>query len=172
MKAQGKPAAAERGDYYQQYIDRVDSDDLREAFARQDAEIAQLFAELDEAKGNHRYAPDKWSVKQLLGHLIDSERVFGYRAISIARGDQQNLPGFSEDDFVAASNYDSRTLADIEAELLAVRASTRALFAGLADESLTIIGHANGLPASPRAIGYVLVGHLRHHFGVLRERYL
>lgn len=171
MDHRGKPGVEERGDYYQQYIDKVEADDLLVALAEQDQEIEAMFSGLDEERGRHRYAPGKWSVKEVLGHLIDSERVFAFRALSVARGETQDLPGFEEDDYVAASNYHERSLASVREEFRTVRQATRSLFEGLADESLVRIGHANGSPCSPRAIGWIVVGHARHHFGVIRERY-
>jgi len=171
MPTVGKPAASERGEYYQSYIDRVDHDDLFAALADQDAEIEAAFAEWDESQGDHRYASDKWTVKEVLLHLVDCERIFAFRALSIARGETQDLPGFEENDYAAESRPAARTLASVCEEFRAVRRATRALFEGLDPSTLARVGHANGSPASPRAIGYILVGHARHHFDVLRDRY-
>jgi hypothetical protein len=113
----------------------------------------------------------KWSVKEVVGHLSDGERVFSYRALRFARADATDLPGFEENEWVANANFDRRTLASLAAEFATVRAATLALFASLDGEELLRRGTANGQAVSVRALAALLVGHERHHVGLLRERY-
>jgi uncharacterized damage-inducible protein DinB len=127
---------------------------------------------VDEPRTLHRYAPNKWSVKELVQHLVDTERVFSSRALAFARGDATELPGFDENAYAAASHADDRVLEEILEEHAAVRMASLALFTGLADEALTRRGVADGKPYSVRAIPWIVVGHELHHLAVLRERYL
>src|SRR4029077_5181557 len=120
----------------------------------------------------HRYAPGKWSIKEVIGHVSDAERVFSHRALRFARGDRTRLPGFDEKAYTPAGRFDARPLPDLAAELDAVRHATIALFAGLDSEALARRGPANNKEVSVRALAYIIAGHERHHVGILRERYL
>ena len=130
-----------------------------------------LLAGLTEAQGGHAYAPGKWTVKRLVQHLADGERLFCYRALCVARGDEQPLPGFDEDRYAAHDGSDSRTLAAIAADFAAVRAATLTLFAGLDAAAWARRGTANGAPISVRALPWLIAGHELHHLAVLHERY-
>jgi uncharacterized damage-inducible protein DinB len=132
----------------------------------------QLLSGIDEAKANERYEPDKWSIKELVGHLIDSERVFAYRALWIARGDKTPLPGMDQDDFVRGANFDDQTLADLATEFELVRLSTLQLFKSLSDEAWERRGTASDHEVSVRALAFIIAGHEVHHMKVLRTRYL
>lgn len=167
-----RPEAGEYLAYYGRYIDQVPESDAIQALERQLAEMRPLLAGLDEAQGAHRYAPGKWSVKQVLGHVTDSERVFAYRALRFARGDRTPLPGFDENRFAEAAASDLRPVRDLVAELEAVRAASLALFRGLDAEAWTRRGTANEAEISVRALAFVIAGHGRHHTAILRERYL
>lgn len=164
------PAADEHAPYYGKYIAPL-SGDMFELLQSQAKTTAALLAATPESRAGHRYAEGKWSVKEVVGHLSDGERVFAYRALRFARADQTDLPGFEENEWVAAANFDRRTLASIAAEFAAVRAASLALFASFDDEELLRRGTANGNPVSVRALAAILVGHERHHVGLLRERY-
>jgi hypothetical protein len=165
------PDPTEHGLYYAPYIARVPTGDIARTLDAQLGEITALAESFGEARGGHRYAPGKWSVKEVLGHLTDVERIFGYRALRIARGDSTPLAGFEENDYVAHADFDRRTLADLLSDLAIVRRSTVALFASLADEAVVRRGTANGSPLTPRAAAYIIAGHERHHAHILRERY-
>lgn len=164
------PAVDEYAPVYARYLAPL-SGDMLELLRSQAKTTAALLAATPESRGGHRYAEGKWSVKEVVGHLSDGERVFSYRALRFARADATDLPGFEEDDWVASANFDRRTLASIAAEFAAVRAATLALFGSFDDEELLRRGTANGQEVSVRALAALLVGHERHHVGLLRERY-
>jgi hypothetical protein len=166
-----RPATTEYGPFYNGYISQVPDGDLLTILEDQRRNTQQLLGALPEAKALYRYAPGKWSVKEVVGHLTDSERVFGYRALRFARGDAQPLAGFDETAWVPAGGFDRRSLPDLLAELDAVRRATIALFRGLDAAALARKGKANNLEITVRALAYVIAGHERHHVGILRERY-
>jgi uncharacterized damage-inducible protein DinB len=143
-----------------------------ETLRSQIAETTGLLRALPEAKGDHRYEPGKWSVKEVVGHLIDGERVFSYRALRFARQDETPLPGFEQDLFVSAASFDRRTLGSLLEEFGAVREATVHLFRHLDEEALSRSGIASENRMSVRALAWVIAGHERHHRGVLQERYL
>ncbi|HYE58379.1 MAG TPA: DinB family protein, partial [Rhodothermales bacterium] len=138
---------------------------------RQATELDALLRSLDEERARHRYAPGKWSVKEVLGHVTDAERIFAYRLLCIARGDQTSFPGFDENAYVPNSGADDRSMDDLLDEFAAVRRATLALLRGLPDAAMTRIGTANGQLVSVRALPFILAGHAQHHLNVLRERY-
>ena len=166
-----RPAPDEFFEYYGKYIDLVRGDDARPALRDQIEDTVRLLAPLDESKALHRYAPGKWSVTEVVGHVSDSERVFAYRALRMGRGDATPLPGFDEKTYVPAGRFDSRPLADIVHEFESVRAASLALFRGLDEEALLRRGTANGNTVSVRALAWILAGHELHHRGLLVERY-
>lgn len=167
-----RPHADEYAPYYAGYIATVPDGDLLALLERQGAETVALLRSLAESEGAYRYAPDKWSVKEMIGHVIDSERVFTYRALRVARGDRTPMPGFDQDDWVRGSNAARRTLADLATELAAVRAASVELFRGLDDEALARRGIANNFEVTARALAWIVTGHERHHRRILGERYL
>jgi uncharacterized damage-inducible protein DinB len=145
---------------------------LLETLERQGAETLALLRALPEERGAHRYEPDKWSVKQVVGHISDAERIFSYRALSIARGDRAALPGMEQEEWMAGVDFDARTLADLLDEFEAVRASTLHLLRHLSSEAWARRGTASDNEVTVRALAYIIAGHEAHHVGVLRERYL
>jgi uncharacterized damage-inducible protein DinB len=165
------PAADEYLAYYAKYLAVLDVDDVLPLLAAQAGEVAKLLAATSEERAAHRYAPGKWSVKEVVGHLIDGERVFSYRALRFARADATDLPGFDENAYVAAAGFDRRPLAELAAEFALVRAATVAFYRGLDEAALLRRGTANGGPASVRALAAIIAGHTQHHVGLLRERY-
>jgi len=167
-----RPGADEYAPYYGTYIGKVPDGDLRAMLASQIAETLELIRSIAESRGGYRYAPDKWSIKEVLGHLADSERIFSYRALRIGRGDTTPLPGFEQDDYVKSGGFDARTLRDLADELAAVRQATLHLFAHLDPKALERRGTASGKPVSVRALAYIIAGHERHHVGILKSRYL
>lgn len=167
-----RPQSDEHSPYYAKYIALVPDDDLSIAghLADQHHETIDVLRKA-KAKGDYAYAADKWTVKEVIGHLCDAERVFAYRALRFARGDSTELPGFDENAYVAQSNFRSRTMEDLLEELFAVRAATLSLAKHLPESALARRGSANGAPVSVRALLYIIAGHERHHLAVLRERY-
>jgi len=165
------PRPDEYAPYYGRYLALIEGDDVHAILAAQAVSTARLLAATDETRGLHRYAPGKWSVKETLGHIADAERVFAYRALRFARADRTELPGFDENAWVPAGEFDRRPLAELAAALAAVRAATLTMFEGLPPEALERRGIANGSPASVRALAAIIAGHERHHVGLLRDRY-
>ena len=165
-----RPTADEFAPFYAGYINTVPVSGPVAALEAQRTPIEALAA-LDEDKGNHRYAEGKWSVKEVIGHLADAERVFGYRLLRIARADSTPLAGFDENGWAAAAPYHARPIADVVKELLAVREATLALIGSLDEAALTRQAVANGKPVSGRALCWILAGHTQHHLGILHERY-
>ena len=169
--AVGRPGAEEYAEHYAGYIARVPEENPVAAMAAEIEVTCAMLGRVSEADGLKRYAPGKWSVKEVLGHLIDAERVFAYRLFRIGRGDDTPLSGFDENEYVAKAGFDGRTLASLREEFAAVRAGTVALARGTAAEAWLRLGTANGKQISARALVYVIVGHTAHHLVVLRERY-
>jgi len=167
-----RPGTDEYAPYYGTYIGKVPEGDLRSMLSSQLTETLALIRSIPESRGGHRYAPDKWSIRQVLGHLADSERIFSYRALRIGRGDPTPLPGFEQDDYVPTGRFDDRTLRDLADELGAVRQATIHLFAHLDEAALERRGTASGKPVSVRALAYIIAGHELHHVGILKTRYL
>jgi hypothetical protein len=166
-----RPAAGEFIPYYATYIERVPAGNLADILAAQRTATLLLLALLDEARALHRYAPGKWSVKEVVGHLADAERVFAYRALRFARGDAAPLAGFDENTYVPAGRFDRRPFASILEEFSAVRGGTLALFTSLDEQAWARQGTANASPISVRALGWIIAGHELHHMAILRERY-
>ena len=158
--------------YWNRYIDLVEQADVAAALKAQERELAESFDAIGEERSTFRYAAGKWSIKQLVNHVADTERIFGYRALSIARGDTRSLPGFDEQLFAANADSDRRAFHEIAGEMLSVRRSTIALFDGLSAAAWDRVGTANDNRISVRSLAYVTAGHARHHLNVLRERYL
>jgi hypothetical protein len=167
-----RPEASEYAPYYERYVSLVPNADLVETLERQGAETLALLRGLTEEQGAHRYEPGKWSVKQLVGHLSDGERIFSYRALAFARGDAQALPGMEQDEWMAGVDFDARTLSSLIEEFEAVRAATLHLLRHLSPEAWARRGTASGNEVSVRALAYIIAGHEAHHVRVLRERYL
>ena len=167
-----RPDATEYAPFYAGYVAAVPESDIVAVLRESGREIATALAAIPESQGGHRYAAGKWSVREVVGHLIDAERIFGYRALRLARADATPLPGFEENDYVRAAQSDARTLADLVGELRAVRESTVHLFASFPDAAWARRGVVNGREISVRALAFITAGHARHHLAVLRERYL
>lgn len=134
-------------------------------------QIRRLLAALSPERETFRYAAGKWSIREMLGHIGDGERVFGYRALCVSRGDQASLPGFDQDDYVATAGFDAWTAADLVEDFARLRASNLALLDHLTPAQWSQAGIANGNRVTVRALAFVMAGHFRHHLGVLRDRY-
>jgi len=167
-----KPGAGEFAPFYQGYIDEAPAGDVVAALEAQADEVLGLLRPLSDAQGAHRYASGKWSVKEVVGHLCDSERVFTHRALRFARNDPVALPGFDENAWVPAGQFDKRTVGDLAEEWEAVRRASLALFRSLDDAAAAQRGVANKNPVTVRSLAWICLGHTAHHLGVLKERYL
>ena len=170
--ALARPAADEFSAYYTPYVARVPDGDLLATLGAQLGETIALLRGITPERSLHRYAPGKWSMRDVVQHLCDAERIFAYRALRIARGDETPLPGWDENRYAPVAGADRRPWPELIAELEAVRAATLALFRGLDAEAFARRGVANGQPVTVRALAWIITGHERHHVAVLRERYL
>ncbi|MGO4879798.1 MAG: DinB family protein [Bryobacteraceae bacterium] len=166
------PDTSEYAPYFGKYIVLVPGHHVVSALEDQPRETLALLSELSEGQGEYRYAPDKWSIKEMLGHIIDAERVFSYRALRFARHDQTPLASFEQDGYVRSGDFGGRRLADLIEEFVAVRRATVCLFRSLSGEAWMRRGIASDNPVSVRAIAYIIAGHELHHRRILREKYL
>jgi len=167
-----RPAPKEYGEYYGRYISQLPDGDVLAIMRSQTDELMAMFAKVDDAKALHRYAPGKWSIKEVLGHMLDVERVFSHRALRMARADKTPLPGFEQDDYVAAANYDGRPLASLLDEWRHLRAANLTLFESFDEATLMRQGTASGYEFTVRALIWIMAGHERHHLNGLRANYL
>jgi hypothetical protein len=169
--AMKRPETAEYAEYYANYVAQVPGSDVVGILESQRLHMLQLFSGRSERDGSFRYALDKWSVKEVLGHITDTERIFTYRALRIGRGDLTPLPGFEQDDFVRNGGFDRRTLADLAEEFGIVRGASLALFRSFGDEVWDRRGVASQRGVTVRALAFITAGHLIHHRTILEERY-
>lgn len=167
-----RPQPGEFPPYFEGYLSRLPAGELLDLLEAQWEELGCLLEELDDAAADHRYAAGKWSVKELLGHLLDAERIFAYRILCIARGEAAPLPGFDENAYVAAANFAARPLEGLLEEYDLVRGHTLSLLRGLDEAALARTGTSNGKTVSARALAWLVAGHERHHMTVLKEKYL
>ena len=167
-----RPSQSEYAPYYGTYVNAMPDGDVVAALAEQAEETFALLSALSDDEGSFRYAPEKWSIRDLVQHLCDSERVFAYRALRFARGDETPLPGFDQNPYAEAARADRRPLAELAAELRDIRRTTLALVRSLDEEMLDRRGVASANVMSVRALVWVIAGHERHHLKILRERYL
>ncbi|MDX1501233.1 MAG: DinB family protein [Thermoanaerobaculia bacterium] len=167
-----RPAPEEYHEYYRPYVALVPDGPILVTLERQLTDTLALLGGLDEERATHRYEPGKWSVKEVVGHLVDIERLFAFRALWFARRDPGEQPGMEQDDWVAAAGFDRRTLAELLAELRAVRRATLTLFHGFTEEDALREGIASGRRFTVRSLAWIAAGHELHHRGVLAERYL
>jgi uncharacterized damage-inducible protein DinB len=165
------PAADEYAEYYGRYVSRVPRGDFLALLRSQADEVASVFGALTPAQADFAYASGKWSLKEVLGHLTDTERVFAYRALSVGRGDPSSLPGMEQDDWMATADFGRRAIGDLLAEWRAVRAATIALAEGFPPDAPLRRGVASGKGFSARALLHVAPGHTAYHLEVVRERY-
>jgi hypothetical protein len=166
-----RPQPEEFGVFYQRYIDTVDTDVLRE-LETQCNSFEEFLYSIPAEKENYAYAPGKWTIKELVGHVIDTERIMTYRLTCFARNDSTELPGFEENSYVANAHFNDRRLDSFAKEFKSLRSANLFLFRSLNGEELDRKGIANGNPVSVRALLFVIAGHLKHHQKIIRERYL
>lgn len=167
-----RPTANEFPEYFAGYIAKVNTESIPEAIDTYAASLEAFYTGLPESKADYRYAPDKWTVKEMLQHIIDAERVFSYRVMCIARKDKTSLPSFDENSYSEFSDANTRSLDSLKEEFSAVRKSTDLLLRSLSEAQLSEQGTSSGKPATANAIAYVIFGHMLHHKQILEERYL
>lgn len=167
-----KPEATEYAPDYERYISLLPDGDVVAVLGKQLEDTLELLRSIPESKANHRYAPEKWSIKELVGHMIDSERIFAYRALRFARADETPLPGYEQDDYIRNASFDDCKLEDLAAEFEHLRRANLLMFKNLSRESWERRGTANESEASVRALAYIIAGHELHHREILRTRYL
>lgn len=168
----GRPEASEAAPYYAVYTDRIQSDDIVLVLENQLTELTNFLKSVSEEQSNYRYAPDKWSMRQLLNHVNDTERVFLFRAFWFARGYVDELPSFDQEVAAAMSNADQYSWASHVQDFQAVRESTLTFFRSLPDDAWSRSGFASGNRVTVRALAYIIAGHVAHHIAVLEEKYL
>jgi hypothetical protein len=166
-----RPSADEYASFYAVYVERVPGGDIVELLSEQLEDISALLASVRPGAESHAYAAGKWTVREVVGHMVDTERVLAYRALRFARADGTPVPGFDESAYAAAGRFEERSLADLRAELEAVRRSTIALFRGLPENAWPRRGTANDAPVTVRALANIAHGHVAHHLAILNERY-
>ncbi|MFK9090989.1 DinB family protein [Bacillus salipaludis] len=167
-----RPVENEYPEYFVPYVNLVADGDLLTILKENLDETIALFKEVTEEEGHFRYAPGKWSIKEVLGHMTDTERIMSYRLLRVGRGDQTPLAGFDENDYINGSQFDQLSNKAILEDFTAVRNATITLMQNMADEAWARIGFANGTEVTPRAIAYIIAGHAIHHGKIIKERYL
>jgi hypothetical protein len=167
-----RPEKNEYAEFYANYVALVEETDAVAALRNQVDDLKRVFGAISAEQGRFSYAEGKWTIKEMLGHLIDGERVFSYRALRISRRDQTPLAGFEENSYVANSNFANRTIADMLEELMLLRQSNVIFFSNLTDDAWLYTGTASNAEISVRALSYIMVGHIRHHLSILNSRYL
>lgn len=167
-----KPNVTEYAPYYQRYIDLITTDDVLSFYKLQADEIVALFTNLSEEQASFSYAEGKWTIKEVLAHIVDSERIFGYRVLAISRGDKNLLPGFDENEYVSKGKYENRSLKSLLSEYSHLSSANFELFKSLDEEMLSQKGTASGKEVTARAILFVTIGHEKHHLEIIKSRYL
>jgi hypothetical protein len=165
------PETTEYNEYYERYVSKVADGDIVETLKNQPAELKALFQNVDEDRGTYTYEEGKWTLKEALSHLIDGERIFGYRALRISRGDETPIEGFEQDGYIENSNANNRCFAELLDEFDLQRRSNLLLIKNLSDEGTQRMGTASGFPISVRGLVYIMAGHVRHHQAIFRDKY-
>lgn len=167
-----RPEKTEYNEYYERYVSLVPETAVVDVLEDQMAELEAIFQEIAEEKSTYAYAEGKWTIKELLGHLTDGERIFSYRALRISRADLTPMEGFEQDGYIENSNFNGTSLSDLLEELVLTRRANIIFFRNLAESAWTRTGTASDSLVSVRALAYIMAGHVRHHIEILRERYL
>lgn len=167
-----RPETTEFDAYYTNYVDLVEGDDCLPKLQSQPSELRAVFSQMPEERGTFAYADGKWTIKEVLSHLIDGERIFAYRALRISRGDETPIEGFEQDGYIENSNANNRSFSDLLSEFEFQRHANMHFFNNLSETASRRMGIANGRPISVRALVYIAGGHVEHHLRILKERYL
>lgn len=157
--------------FYRGYVGMFKECAILEVLTTQKNEILAYYQNISQERGRYAYAEGKWTVQELLGHIIDTERVFAYRLMCISRGDKTCFPSFEQDDYMKTGNFNNRTLASLIEEFDAVRTATVVLVKNISQSSLDIDGEVKAGKITPRALLYIIAGHAQHHFNVLKQKY-
>ena len=157
--------------YFVKYTSLVAEDNLSEGFAKQDNFLSDFYEKISEEKSLYAYASGKWTIRELLQHIIDTERIFSYRALAIARKDTATLPSFDENLYATNSNANTRNWQSLVAEMKAVRLTTKMLFNSFSNEMLATEGKFSSNTSNPKTLGYIIIGHVYHHLNIVEERY-
>ena len=158
--------------YFAEYLQFDPNANLLKVFEDQTKQLLAIYEALTEQTAEYAYAEGKWSLKQLLGHMVDSERIFGYRALAISRGEMQSLPGFDENEYMDQAGYENQSLSAVLSQYKTARAATIALVQSFTQTQGNAIGSANGHKISARALSWMIAGHEKHHLGIIQARYL
>ena len=167
-----RPQAGDFGSFYQKYIDKTKSETIKELVSNNSSVLNHFINNIPESKAEYSYDEGKWTVKDLLQHMIDTERIMIYRALTIARKDSISLPGFDENEYAVNANASSRILQSLKEEFVSVRKATDLFLLSLSEEQLQQKGIANGHPITVKALAFIIYGHALHHKQILEERYL
>lgn len=167
-----RPEKTEYAEYYDRYVSLVEETDIVNAMQKQLEAVSAAFSQIAEDKGLYAYEEGKWTIKELLGHLIDGERIFAYRAFRFSRADETPLPGFDQDPYIENGNYNAVKLADLLEELVLLRKSNLHFLKNLSENAWDNVGVASDNPITVRALAYCMVGHITHHVKILKDRYL
>jgi hypothetical protein len=167
-----RPASTEYGPYFEKYVNLVPEGDLLQLLPQQIKETTDLLRNITDAQGEYRYAPGKWSLKEVIGHMSDTERVMSYRLLRIARGDQTPLMGFDQDTYVNSAAFELHSVQDLLEELTAVRQATLYLLHGLTDEAWGRTGTVSNKEISVKSLAYIIAGHELHHRNIIEASYL
>jgi uncharacterized damage-inducible protein DinB len=167
-----RPDRTEFAPYYDTYISLIEGDNVFPVLEAQISDLRTLFFDTPEERGTFAYAEGKWTIKEVLSHIIDGERIFAYRILRVSRGDETPMEGFEQDDYIATSNANNRTFADLLDEFEHQRSANLLMIRNISDEAAKRLGIASGNKISARALAYILAGHVTHHLRILRERYL
>jgi len=167
-----RPDATEFAEYYNNYVSRIEGNGVIPILEAQSAELRSALSDLPEGKGTHSYGDGKWTIKEVLSHIIDAERIFAYRILRISRGDETPIEGFEQDGYIETSNANNRPFAELLEEFELQRKSNLLLLKNIDAAGSQRMGTASGFPVSVRALAYISAGHVRHHLGILNERYL
>jgi len=167
-----RPGPEEYGGHFGTYISQVPDGNLVDLLSEQLKSTSEFLSDIPESKGDYRYAPGKWSLKEVIGHIADTERIMSYRLLRIARGDKTPLPGFDQDEYMAQVDFGSYSLADLIDSYISVRKSTLSLARRLTAEEWARSGTASNVGMSAKALGYVVAGHELHHLKIVKDKYL
>ncbi len=166
-----RPQPDEFGEFYEDYINLVDELNVIQSLIQQGQRVYTFIRQLSADKAKHRYADDKWSVKEIIGHLVDTERIMAYRALCISRGEQTALPGYDHEAYVEQGNFDQRSLQNLSVEYDALRNANISMFSSFTKDQMLRKGTANGVTISVRALAFIIAGHEKHHLTVLKDKY-
>lgn len=167
-----RPSKADYAEYYQKYIDLIEGDDILQILSSLNSEASDICNSFSQTRGDYSYAEGKWTVKEVIGHMMDTDRIFAYRALAIARGEKQPLPSFNQDEYVKNGKFNMRNLSDLTYEYRIVRESNLQLFKGFDRSIYSNRGIAAGNEVTVLALMWMIAGHQKHHLNILKERYM